>query len=232
VGAGVWAQWLEGSSRLLRPFGWYGGVIGALVGTASAALAGVPLLPLMASYACAAPFIQIFGRFRCLVNGCCHGGPAPARLGIRYTHRRSRVTQIASLVNQPLHPTPLYSMAGNLLIGVGLLRLRALGAADALLLGLYLILSGIARFVEESYRAEPQTRTVAGLHVYQWLAVMQLLAGVVTTTLTGTPRPAGFVAPTSLLGAGAVAMALLWGVALGVDIPRSNRRFSRLAGVD
>lgn len=28
IGAGAWAQWLEGSSRLLRPFGWYGGVLG------------------------------------------------------------------------------------------------------------------------------------------------------------------------------------------------------------
>ena len=43
VGAGAWAQWLEGSSRLLRPFGWYGGVLGATAGAFSAALAGVPL---------------------------------------------------------------------------------------------------------------------------------------------------------------------------------------------
>ena len=232
VGAGTWAQWLEGSSHLLRPFGWYGGVVGAVVGTATAALAGVPVLPLMASYACAAPFIQIWGRLRCLVNGCCHGGPAPAALGIRYTHRRSRVTHIAGLANQPLHPTPLYSMATNLVIGAALLRLRALGAADVLVLGLYLILSGIARFVEESYRAEPQTRIIAGLHLYQWLALVQAAAGIVTTTLPATPRAAGFAAPTPLLLASAVVMALLFGAALGVDFPRSNRPYSRLADAD
>lgn len=161
IGAGAWAQWLEGSSRLLRPFGWYGGVVGAVAGTLSAALAGVPLLPLMGSFACAAPFIQIAGRLRCLVNGCCHGGPAPPVIGIRYTHRRSRVTRIAGLADVPLHPTPLYSITGNLVLGVALLRLRALGAADVLIVGLYLILSGIAGFVEESYRAEPQTRVIA-----------------------------------------------------------------------
>lgn len=232
AGAGAWAQWLEGSSRLLRPFGWYGGVIGATLGTLSAAWAGVPLLPLMASYACAAPFIQILGRLRCLVNGCCHGGPAPPAIGIRYTHRRSRVTQIAGLAGVPLHPTPLYSIAGNLVIGAGLLRLRALGAADPLVLGLYLVLSGIARFVEESYRAEPQTRVIAGLHIYQWLAIGQAVAGIVTTMLPSPGRAAGFAAPTALLAWGTLAMAVVAGIALGVDFPRSNRRYSRLAAAD
>lgn len=232
VGAGTWAQWLEGSSRLLRPFGWYGGVVGAVIGTLTAALAGVPLPALMASYACAAPFIQIWGRLRCLVNGCCHGGPAPASLGIRYTHRRSRVTRLASLANEPLHPTPLYSIAANLVVGVVLLRLRALGAADVLVLGLYLILSGIARFVEESYRAEPQTRIIAGLRLYQWLAIAQAAAGIVTTTLPGAARAAGFVAPRAALLLAALVMAALAGAALGVDFPRSNRPYSRLADAD
>lgn len=232
VGAGTWAQWLEGSSRLLRPFGWYGGVIGAVAGTLSAAAAGVPLLPLMASFAVAAPFIQIFGRLRCLVNGCCHGGPAPSSIGIRYTHRRSRVTQIAHLANQPLHPTPLYSIAGNLVIGLGLLRLRALGTADALVLGAYLVLSGIARFVEESYRAEPQTKLVAGLHIYQWLAIAQALAGIVVSMLPSTVRPGGFALPGLPLVGAAVAMALAAGAAMGLDFPQSHRRFSRLAEAD
>lgn len=232
VGAGTWAQWLEGSSRLLRPFGWYGGVGGAVIGTVTATFAGVPLLPLMASYACAAPFIQILGRLRCLVNGCCHGGPASARLGIRYTHRRSRVTRLAGLAGQPLHPTPLYSIAANLVIGVVLLRLRALGAADVLVLGLYLVLSGIARFVEESYRAEPQTRVIAGLHVYQWLAIVQAAAGMLTTTLPASPRAAGFIAPSPALLTAAAVMALLAGAALGVDFPRSNLPYSRLADAD
>jgi hypothetical protein len=142
------------------------------------------------------------------------------------------VTQIAGLTAVPLHPTPLYSIAGNLVIGLGLLRLRALGAADVLVIGLYLILSGIARFVEESYRAEPQTRVIAGLRIYQWLAIGQTLAGIVTTTLPGVPRVGGFAPPSPLLIASAIAMALLTGTAMGVDFPRSNRRFSRLADAD
>jgi prolipoprotein diacylglyceryltransferase/protein-S-isoprenylcysteine O-methyltransferase Ste14 len=232
VGAGLWAQWLEGSSQLLRPFGWYGGVLGGVVGALTAGLAGVPVVPLLAAFACAAPFIQIFGRLRCLVNGCCHGGPASEAVGIRCVHRRSRVTALAHLAGVPIHPTPLYSILGNILIGLVLLRLRALGAADGILLGLYLILSGIARFAEESYRAEPQTRVIGGLHIYHWIAIAQVLAGIGCTLNPAAPRAPGFAAPTPLLVGVAVIMALLTGFAMGVDFPGSNRRFSRLAAVD
>lgn len=232
IGAGLWAQALEGSSRLLRPFGWYGGVLGGVFGALTARIAGVPTVPLLAGFAIAAPWIQILGRLRCLVQGCCHGGLAPARVGIRYRHPRSRVTQLAHLAGVPIHPTPLYSIAGNVVIGVVLIRLRTLAAPDSLVLGLYLILSGIARFVEESYRAEPQTLIVRGLRLYQWLAILSLVFGAVCTTLPAGAPPIGFTAPSPTLLWSALAMALLAGFAMGVDFPGSNRRFSRLAPAD
>ena len=73
---------------------------------------------------------------------------------------------------------------------------------------------------------------MAGLHIYQWLAIGQTLAGIVTTTLPSIPRAGGFVAPSPLLLTAAAVMALVAGVAMGVDFPRSNRRFSRLADAD
>jgi protein-S-isoprenylcysteine O-methyltransferase Ste14 len=232
VGAGVLAQCLEGSSTLLRPFGWYGGVIGGAAGALAASLDGVPIIPLAASFAIAAPWIQILGRLRCLVQGCCHGGPAPPEVGIRYHHRRSRVTQLSDLAGRPVHATPLYSIAGNLLIGVLLVRLRVLGAPDPLVLGGYLMASGIARFVEESYRAEPQTMIVGGLRVYQWLAIASVVTGACCTLLPATPRAGGFAMPTGALVTAALGMAILAGLLMGVDVPDSNRRFSRLAAAD
>ena len=122
LGAGLTAQALEGSSRLLRPFGWYGGVFGAAIACIAAPLLfGMPMLPLLAAFAIAAPWIQAIGRLRCLVQGCCHGQPASDAVGICYHHRRSRVTQLANLANVPLHPTPLYSIISNVVIGVVLL---------------------------------------------------------------------------------------------------------------
>lgn len=202
LGAGALAQWLEGSPTLLRPFGWYGGLIGGVIGAVTAKAAGIPIIPLATSFAIAAPWIQALGRLRCLVQGCCHGGPTSATVGICYRHRRSRVTQLSDLAGQPIHATPLYSIAGNLVIGGLLIRLRILGAPDPLVLGGYLMASGIARFVEESYRAEPQTMIVGGLRLYQWLAVGSLVAGMLCTLLPAAPRAPGFATPTAtLLGA-------------------------------
>ena len=229
LGAGLWAQALEGSSKLLRPFGWYGGVLGAVFGSITARLAGVPLLPVLAAYGVAAPWIQILGRLRCLVQGCCHGGPASPNVGIRYLHRRSRVTQLANLGGKPLHATPLYSIAGNLVLGVLLLRLRVLHAPDSAIVSVYLMLAGMARFVEESYRGEPQTAIVAGLRVYQWLAILSVVLGAVCSTIPWGAPPPPLTWPGSTLILAAVALGLVTGVAMGVDFPESNRRFSRLA---
>jgi hypothetical protein len=142
------------------------------------------------------------------------------------------VAQLSDLADQPIHATPLYSIAGNLVIAVLLIRLRILGAPDPLVLGGYLMASGIARFVEESYRAEPQTMIVGGLRLYQWLAILSLVAGVLCTLLPAEPRAAGFATPTATLLGAAFGMALVTGFAMGVDFPGSNRRFSRLAAAD
>jgi prolipoprotein diacylglyceryltransferase len=195
-------------------------------------LAGTPLLALIAALAVASPWIQILGRMRCLVQGCCHGGPATPESGIRYRHRRSRVTQLANLAGVPIYPTPLYSIAGNLVIGIVMIRLKTLAAPDSILVGVYLILSACARFVEESYRAEPQTPIVAGLRIYQWLAVLTLLIGIACTVLPSEPARPGFEAPSALLVVTALVMAIIAGAAMGVDFPGSNRRFSRLAAAD
>jgi hypothetical protein len=64
VGAGLWAQQLEGSSRLSRPFGYYGSVIGIFVGAiAVGAVYGNTLL-LLALIAMESPWVQLIGRLR------------------------------------------------------------------------------------------------------------------------------------------------------------------------
>jgi protein-S-isoprenylcysteine O-methyltransferase Ste14 len=232
IGAGAYAQVLEGSSRLLRPFGWYGGVIGALIGILTSPIVGGAIVGLLAAFALAAPWVQILGRLRCLVQGCCHGGPASPVAGICYQHHRSRVAQIAQLSGAPLYPTPVYSIAGNIVIGALLIRLRTLSCPDSLLLGVYLIVSGCARFVEESYRGEPQTPLVLGLRIYQWFAIGTLLAGIVSTMIPMPPSEQTFSVPSAALLTWAVVMFLVFAAAMGLDFPRSNRRFSRLAAAD
>lgn len=229
VGAGLWAQKLEGSSKLSRPFGYYGGVVGGVAGALLAGLLGGNTMTLMALIALAGPWIQGVGRFRCLVQGCCHGSPAPEHLGIRYRMPRSRVCALGGLEGVPLYPTPLYSIAGNLVIGILLLRLWSLGVALGVIAGVYLILAGMARFVEESYRGEPQTPAVGGLHIYHWTALLSVAGGMLLTVIPGGFAP-GLVFTIDLrVAAGGVLYGALVGLAMGADFPGSSRRFARLA---
>lgn len=230
AGAGLWAQLVEGSPALLRPFGYYGGILGGIAGALIIAIAIGPSAVVLAAAATAAPWAQAIGRLRCLVQGCCHGGPTDAECGIRVTNPHSRVVTLAHLSGQPIHATQLYSIVANVVIGVLLLRLWTLGFPVWFITGGYLLLAGLARFAEEGFRAEPQTITWRGLPIYQHLAIASVIIGVALTTMGGplapTPGPVGDL---RVLGMALGFGALYW-FAMGVDFPDSNRRFARLSG--
>lgn len=228
IGAGLWGQALVGSPTLLRPFGYYGCVIGAAAGLAAATFIGADPWRLAAAFATAAPWVQAAGRLRCLVQGCCHGAPTNAALGILYTRPLSRVCRIAQLSGTPIHPTPLYSIVSNAVIGLVLARLWSLGVPASCSVGLYLILAGLARFVEESYRGEPQTPIVAGLRLYQWFAAASVGLGIAVSAAPSPSVPATWIPNWPALAVG-LALAAIYGAAMGADLPESNRRFSRLA---
>ena len=225
VGAGAWAQVVEGRG-LSRPFGYYGGVLGAILGVLLAPVFGFDRWTALAATAMAAPVVQGIGRLRCLVQGCCHGAPAPGWLGIRHVTPLSRVVK-AGLGGIPVHPTALYSILWNVLLGAVLLRLALLGTPAHLVAGLYLLLGGVGRFVEEAYRGEPQTPVVLGLRLYQWMAVGSTVAGAVLTALGPSPAVRISTPGPGVLVAGVVAFGIT-AVAMGVDLPGSNRRLSRL----
>jgi prolipoprotein diacylglyceryltransferase len=167
------------------------------------------------------------GRVRCLVQGCCHGRAAPPELGIVYTHPRSRVVRLTPFEGTALHATPLYSILWNVVVAALTARLWLVHAPLPMVVGLYSILAGLGRFVEETYRGEPQTPVGAGLRLYQWLAVLSVVAGAAITTVTGAAAPGVDWNWESV--AAAAGFAVVAGAALGVDLPESNRRFARLA---
>ncbi len=204
-------------------------MIGAVAGAIVVGSAGGDTVLVIALVAMAAPWIQALGRLRCLVQGCCHGKEAPEGVGIRYWQPRSRVCDLAQLEGVPLHPTPLYSILGNLVIGLLLWRLWSLGAAVGLVAGGYFLLAGVARFIEESYRGEPQTPRVGGLRLYQWMAMLSVGFGMALTIMPGgSPMGLVFAFDARLWVAG-ILYGLLAGFAMGVDFPGSARRFTRLA---
>ena len=232
LGAGLVAYRIEGSPALSRPFGFHGGMLGAAL--AMAILAPTPWggWRLAAALATMAPLIQAVGRLRCLVQGCCHGAPtADPAAGIRIQEPHSRVSALAHLQGVPIHPTPLYSILGNLGVAALLARLWSLQAPLALVTGAYLVLSGLARFMEEAYRGEPQTPILGGLHLYQWIALATVAAGMLVAPLASAPAP---VPQLAALGPWHLAAGLLCGLlfafAMGMDFPESEHRFARLSG--
>jgi prolipoprotein diacylglyceryltransferase len=228
LGAALWAQMVEGSPSLSRPYGFYGGVLGVVVGSLAAPLVGTPVWPLLAACTIVGPWVQACGRLRCLVQGCCHGRETSPTVGIRYDHPRSRVVRLANLADVPIHPTPLYSILWNVVTALVVVRLWSLHARWHLIGGVYLILNGLGRFVEEAFRGEPQTPTVARLRLYQWTAVASVVAGALVTAL-GKSAQAPVLQPNLASLIAAAAFAVVTWAALGLDFPESGARSSRLA---
>ena len=227
AGAGLWAQFIEGSPSLLRPYGFYGGLIGATLMMAILSFAGSDGWLVLGAYGVAASVVQAFGRVRCLVQGCCHGRPVAETPGIRYTHPRSRVSRLSDLSGRPLHPTQVYSIVWSAWTFALLMRLWVIGAPLSFIAGCFFILNGLGRFVEEHFRGEPQTPTVAGLRVYQWMAIVSVVAGAILTAVrTAAAPPVQLPTPLSWIAA-AIVGAITY-VAYGVDFPRLDRRFARL----
>jgi len=231
VGAAVVGQLLVGSSNgLSRPFGYFGGLLGIT-------FAGLLLYPLdhsmllvLTAFCFAGPWTQALGRLRCIVQGCCHGAPSEGDRGIVVNNEHSRVCALAGLKGRSIYPTQLYSILGNLAVGVVLMWLWSLGAPLTLIGGLYLALVGLVRFIEEGYRGEPMTKVVGGLRIYQWFAAGMLMAGLLVMMIdsAGAP-PLRAVALVPAMGIGLIFF-VVCGFAMGVDFPGSQRRFSRLSG--
>jgi len=228
-GAGLWAQIIEGSSGLSRPFGYYGGIIGGVIGCVLVSLfSEADSLLLIGAFAVCSPWVQGIGRFRCFVQGCCHGKNVSEENGIKHFHEKSRVCKLSKMEGESLHPTPLYSIISNIIIGIVLARLWFSGASLTLIAGLYLILVNLYRFVEEAYRGEPQTPIWNGLRLYQWTALIGLLLGGILTAI-----PSSAIIPKANINIETFILSVIVGLisffAMGIDFPNSNKRFSRLA---
>jgi prolipoprotein diacylglyceryltransferase len=173
-------------------------------------------------------FGQGLGRLRCLVNGCCHGRAAPPSIGITYVHPKPRPTRLAGLGGVAIHPTQLYSLLWLVVVGIVLTRLWIIEAPLSFIAGMYFVLVGLGRFVEEHYRGEPQTAVIAGFRLYQWLTLLFIVGGAALMTVPAASAPAPVAIGWPAIAVSALA-AVIGTASYGMDLPGSNRRFSRLA---
>jgi hypothetical protein len=70
---------------------------------------------------------------------------------------------------------------------------------------------------------------IGGLRIYQWFALLSFLAGMAITMVPATAAPEFSGWLDIRVPIAAVVFGVAAGLAMGVDFPRSGRRFARLA---
>jgi hypothetical protein len=132
------------------------------------------------------------------------------------------------LANVTLYATPVYSMLANVLIAGPIMLLMWFdGQPASTVIGVGLILNSFARFVEEAYRGEPQTPVFAGLRLYQWVALASIGVGMLLSLVPSPSLAVDGILNTQGVGI-SLAVGLIAGLAMGVDMPEGTARFSRL----
>ncbi|MGA2849125.1 MAG: prolipoprotein diacylglyceryl transferase [Terracidiphilus sp.] len=181
VGAKLWhvidtpMEFQEQGWRVLwdtAGFAWFGGLlfgISALIFQGWwAKIGGLRTLDLAAP---AAAIGYGIGRIGCFLSGDgCYGIPTNLPWGMSFPHGIE-----PTLLR--VHPTPLYELAAGLLIGWWLWRRGGKPHGTGAIVGEYLVLSGLARFLVEFVRRNP--KILWGLSNAQLASLGSVVAGIV-----------------------------------------------------
>lgn len=148
---------------------WFGGLVGGVgVGVAVIVMKRQSILAVLAAATPALAFGHLLGRIGCFLVGDDYGRPTGLPWGVAFPEGLPPTTV-------PVHPTQIYEALFLGWLGWMLLRWRAAGAADRVVLGRYMLLAGAARFLIEFVRVN---EAVAGpLSVAHLASLALALAG-------------------------------------------------------
>ncbi len=181
IGAKLWhvldtpSEFREYGWRVLYDsagFAWYGGLLASILALVlqgwRAGVGGLRTLDLAGPAAAVGYGV---GRIGCFLSGDgCYGIPTNLPWGMSFPNGIE-----PTLV--PVHPTPLYEFAAALLIGLWLWKRLATPRPTGWMLGEYLMLTGLARFLVEFIRRNP--KVLWGLSNAQLASAASVLVGVV-----------------------------------------------------
>lgn len=159
---------------------WYGGLIGG-VGAGLVALR-VMRAPLVTTLAAAAPALAVghmLGRVGCLLVGDDYGRPSRLPWAVAFPKGRPPT-------DVPVHPTQLYEALFLGWLTWLLIREQRRGVPDRLILGHYMILAGVFRFILEFIRINQPV--VFGFTLAQILAFILAATGALLLTRASSPR--------------------------------------------
>jgi phosphatidylglycerol:prolipoprotein diacylglycerol transferase len=156
----------------------YGGLLGGLA--AGAIYIWKRQLPPWRTLDVFAPAVALghaIGRLGCLSAGCCWGVACDRPWAITFTHPDA--ARFGTPLGVPLHPTQAYEALGEFLICGVLLALWQRPHRDGQLIGLYLAMYAVLRFVVEFFRAHLEPNPLGGpLSDDQWISIGLFAAGV------------------------------------------------------
>ena len=114
---------------------------------------------------------QGFGRIGCFLAGCCYGAPTDLPLGVVFPANSLAPSGIH------LHPTQIYSSIFDFILGIFLLYYSKKQRKDGKILGMYLIIYSVGRFLVEFLRNDPRGN-VGLLSTSQFIAIFTLIFGI------------------------------------------------------
>ncbi len=127
-----------------------------------------------------APGIAIghaIGRLGCLAAGCCWGDRCDRPWAITFTdYSAYEITGVP--LGIPLHPTQIYESVFNFVLFIFLYKVFLKKPAHGTVIGLYLVLYSIARFIIEFYRSHAQ-ELIGPFSNTQWISIGLGLLGAV-----------------------------------------------------
>ena len=124
---------------------------------------------------------QAFGRLGCFFAGCCYGKETDSIIGITFHNSLYAPNDVK------LMPTQLISSAGNLLIAIILILVAAKVSKKGIILGLYLTLYSIGRFLVEMLRNDNRG-SVGRLSTSQFYGIFVLIIGVCILIFAATRK--------------------------------------------
>jgi phosphatidylglycerol:prolipoprotein diacylglycerol transferase len=134
--------------------------------------------------------LLIVGRLGCFLNGCCYGKPTTVPWGL-FAKDSARLSGYYATT----HPTQLYSSLAALVIFMVMWQVRRKPRFTGQVTLIFLILYPIARFVIETYRADPRGMWrffgLFTLSESQILSIPVLLFGLGAWAMLSRRSPAG-----------------------------------------
>lgn len=163
--------------RILLDFG-YGFVIYGAIGGGALAMylycrrRGWNIIKMLDMTVPALAIAQGFGRIGCFLAGCCYGSETTLPIGVKFPNGSLAPAGI------DLHPTQIYSSIFDFLLGFLLLYYSKKERETGKVMGLYLIIYSIGRFLVEFLRNDPRGN-VGVLSTSQFIAIFTLAFGII-----------------------------------------------------